>query len=52
MALVAVHPWDVDGARRAGLQGYYADRRRTAYPKAFLEPDLVVPDLIALADAM
>jgi 2-haloacid dehalogenase len=52
MALVAVHPWDIDGARRAGLQGCYLNRRKTPYPKAFLEPDLVVPDLIALADAL
>jgi 2-haloacid dehalogenase len=50
MALVAVHPWDIDGARRAGLQGYYVDRRGTPYPKAFLEPDLVAPDLLGLAD--
>lgn len=52
MALVAVHPWDIDGARRAGLQGYYLDRRRTPYPKAFLEPDLVAPDVAGLADAL
>jgi 2-haloacid dehalogenase len=52
MALVAVHPWDIDGARRAGLQGYYLDRRGTPYPKAFLDPDLVVPDLLALAGAV
>ena len=50
MALVAVHPWDIDGARRAGLQGYYVDRRRTPYPQSFLPPDLTVPDLEALAD--
>ncbi|MGY4770990.1 haloacid dehalogenase type II [Kribbella sp. CWNU-51] len=49
MALAAVHPWDVDGARRAGLQGIYVDRRATPYPKAFLAPDLVVPDFEALA---
>jgi 2-haloacid dehalogenase len=52
MALVAVHPWDIDGARRAGLQGFYLDRRSTPYPKAFLPPDLVAPDLLALADAL
>lgn len=52
MALVAVHPWDVDGARRAGLQGYYLDRRGTPYPRSFLPPDLVAADLVALADAV
>jgi 2-haloacid dehalogenase len=49
MALAAVHPWDIDGARRAGLQGFYIDRRNTPYPKSFLAPDLVVPDFAALA---
>jgi 2-haloacid dehalogenase len=52
MALVAVHPWDIDGARRAGMQGYYLDRRRTPYPKAFLGPDVVAADLVGLADAL
>ncbi|MDX2973167.1 haloacid dehalogenase type II [Kribbella solani] len=49
MGLAAVHPWDIDGARRAGLQGFYVDRRNTPYPKAFLPPDLIVPDFEALA---
>lgn len=49
MGLAAVHPWDIDGARRAGLQGFYVDRRNTPYPNAFLAPDLVVPDFEALA---
>jgi 2-haloacid dehalogenase len=52
MALVAVHPWDIDGARRAGLEGYYLDRRGTPYPKAFLEPDLAASDLLGLADVL
>jgi 2-haloacid dehalogenase len=50
MALAAVHPWDVDGAKRAGLAGVWIDRRRTPYPQAFLPPDLHVPDFEALAD--
>jgi 2-haloacid dehalogenase len=52
MALVAVHPWDVDGAERAGLTGIWVDRRKTPYPTAFLPPDVQVPDLEALADAL
>lgn len=52
MALAAVHPWDIDGARRAGLQGVHIDRRSTPYPRAFLPPDLVVPDFEKLADAL
>lgn len=52
MALVAVHPWDIDGARRAGMLGYYLDRRQTPYPQAFLPPDLTAPDLESLAETL
>ncbi|WP_020393304.1 haloacid dehalogenase type II [Kribbella catacumbae] len=52
MALVAVHPWDIDGARRAGMLGYYLDRRQTPYPQAFLPPDLAAPDLESLAETL
>jgi 2-haloacid dehalogenase len=52
MALVAVHPWDVDGARRAGLLGIWINRKQIPYPTAFLPPDLEVPDIAALADAL
>ncbi|GAB2666256.1 haloacid dehalogenase type II [Kribbella swartbergensis] len=52
MALVAVHPWDIDGARRAGLQAVYLDRRGTPYPKGFLPPTRVVEDFEALADTV
>lgn len=50
MALVAVHPWDIDGARRAGLMGVWVDRKRAPYPKTFLPPTITVNDLEALAD--
>ncbi|MEV0795690.1 haloacid dehalogenase type II [Kribbella sp. NPDC050459] len=49
MGLAAVHPWDIDGAQRAGLQGFYVDRRKTPYPTVFSTPDHVVPDFEALA---
>jgi 2-haloacid dehalogenase len=49
MALAAVHPWDIDGAKRAGLQGWYVDRRRTPYPGMFTAPDLIVADFEDLA---
>jgi 2-haloacid dehalogenase len=52
MALVAVHPWDIDGARRAGLAGIWVDRKESPYPSAFLPPDLQVPDLEVLADTL
>lgn len=52
MALAAVHPWDIDGARRAGMQGWYVDRRQTPYPKVFLAPDLLVADFEDLAERL
>ena len=50
MALAAVHPWDIDGAKRAGLQGWYVDRRQTPYPTMFTSPDLSVTDFEQLAE--
>jgi 2-haloacid dehalogenase len=50
MLLVAVHPWDIDGARRAGLRTGWINRQRTAYPHYFTEPHLQAPDLATLAD--
>lgn len=47
--LVAVHPWDTDGARRAGLASAWVDRRDATYPQYFLAPDLHVRSLVDLA---
>jgi 2-haloacid dehalogenase len=52
MMMVAVHPWDVDGAKRAGLLGAWVDRRRAPYPRLMRTPDLSAPDLTALARAL
>ncbi|WP_188192689.1 haloacid dehalogenase type II [Nonomuraea sp. SYSU D8015] len=48
-ALVAVHPWDIDGAQRAGLVGAYLNRRGTPYPGVMSAPNVSAPDLRALA---
>lgn len=50
--LVAVHPWDIDGAKRAGLKGGWLNRRRSAYPGFFQPPDATGNSLGALADAL
>ncbi|NIK54957.1 haloacid dehalogenase type II [Kribbella shirazensis] len=52
MALAAVHPWDIDGAHRAGLQTAYVDRRRTPYPRTFSAPEILVPDFVELAEIL
>jgi 2-haloacid dehalogenase len=42
-ALIAVHPWDVDGARRAGLIGAFLARGSHHYP-GYLPPPRVQAD--------
>lgn len=50
--LVAVHPWDVDGAARAGLRSAWLNRTRARYPAYFTAPDVEAVDLVELARAM
>ena len=47
--LVAVHPWDLDGATRAGLRTCWVDRTGAPYPSYFRRPDLVVGGFDELA---
>lgn len=49
MLMVAVHPWDLHGARQAGMRTGWISRKPSAYPGYFAAPDLRAPDLIALA---
>jgi 2-haloacid dehalogenase len=48
-ALVAVHPWDIDGAQRAGLVGAWLDRLGAPYPDVMTAPQVTAPDLTTLA---
>lgn len=50
--MIAVHPWDVDGAMRAGLRGGWLDRHGRPYPAVFRVPDAAGRDLTALAEAI
>ncbi len=47
--LVAVHPWDVDGAKRAGLRAAWVNRGGGEYPDHFARPDLEASSLVELA---
>lgn len=47
--LVAVHPWDVDGALRAGLGGAWLRRGAAGYPQTMSRPTHSVQDLHELA---
>jgi 2-haloacid dehalogenase len=50
MVLVAVHPWDIGGADRAGLQTAWVNRSDGPYPATFPEATYTVPGIDALAD--
>lgn len=47
--LVAVHPWDLDGAARAGLRTAWVDRSGSPYPRSFTPPEIQATDLVDLA---
>jgi 2-haloacid dehalogenase len=50
--LVAVHPWDIDGAARAGLRTGWLNRKGARYPSYFTAPELEAADLVQLARAL
>lgn len=50
--LVAVHPWDVDGAQRAGLRGAWLNRTGSPYPDTLMAPDASAADLPELAGVL
>ena len=47
--LVAVHPWDIHGAHRAGLRTAFINRTGGTYPSYFDGPDVEVTSLVELA---
>ncbi len=47
--LVAAHPWDIDGAARAGLSTAFVNRGAKPYPAHFERPDVEVQSLVELA---
>lgn len=51
-ALIAVHPWDIDGAKRAGLQAGWLNRRGGTYPEFFQPPNATGGTLAALGDRL
>jgi 2-haloacid dehalogenase len=50
--LIAVHPWDVHGAVRAGLRGAWLDRAGLPYPNVFERPSASGSDLPSLVRAL
>lgn len=49
MLLVAVHPWDIHGARAAGMATAWINRTGAAYPAYFTRPDVEASNLSSLA---
>jgi 2-haloacid dehalogenase len=47
--LVAVHPWDIHGARHAGMRTAYVNRKGATYPAHFDRPEIEVGSLVELA---
>jgi 2-haloacid dehalogenase len=52
MMLVAVHPWDIDGAARAGMRTAWIDRTAAPYPAYFRKPEVTVAALPELAERL
>lgn len=52
MLLVAVHPWDVDGASRAGMKTAWLNRGDDPYPSYFASPTLTTRSLPQLAEVL
>lgn len=50
--LVAVHPWDLDGAARAGLSTAWVNRTGGPYPGYLSAPDLRAVSMTDLADQL
>ncbi len=50
MMMVAVHPWDIDGAVRAGLRAAWIDRAGSHYPEYFSAPDFIATSVSELAE--
>ena len=52
MLLVAVHPWDIHGAARAGMRTAWLNRSGGSYPEHFQAPDVTVTTLTGLPAAL
>ncbi|HWL87660.1 MAG TPA: HAD-IA family hydrolase, partial [Polyangiaceae bacterium] len=52
VALIAAHPWDIAGARRAGLTTGFVARRGAHYPSVMDPPDVQGATLGEVADRL
>ena len=52
MLLVAVHPWDLDGAAKAGMQTAWLNRSEAHYPAVFTPPTHTIGSLEELPELL
>jgi len=52
VALASVHPWDVHGARQAGLSTGWCNRDSQAFPASFHRADVEGPELLSVVEAL
>lgn len=52
VAMASVHPWDVHGARAAGLSTGWCDRGDQRFPATFDRADVEGPDLLAVVEGL
>jgi 2-haloacid dehalogenase len=52
MMLIAVHPWDIDGAARAGMATAWINRAGGRYPRYFTAPQVTANSVTDLADRL
>ena len=52
MVMVAAHDWDILGARSVGIAGAFIDRPGVVWGSREPLPELVGPDLGAIADQL
>lgn len=52
MLLVAVHPWDIHGASRAGWRTVWLNRDGGSYPEHFIAPEMTIARLSDLPQAL
>ncbi|MDQ4069610.1 MAG: HAD hydrolase-like protein, partial [Actinomycetota bacterium] len=52
MAVVSAHPWDVLGARNAGLVTGWCNRTGATFPATFGRPDITGTNLVEVVEAL
>lgn len=52
MAMVSAHPWDILGARNAGLRTGWCNRTGTTFPAPFGRPDVTGANLLEVVEAL